>query len=234
MGVDYTRMEFSMSKRKDETPEEYRARHAAEERLRREDPEYLAKLAAYKQLPETKARHAEQERERRKTKQVQAYDREYRREYRNKNREKVRTASREFARKRRAELVAAGLPDPNKPTPEKQKEYLLAWERNNPRRYMIQKSRSSAKSRRIEHAITEDDLTWPTHCPILGIELCYDRDKKAPHRDNYPTLDRRDNALGYVPGNVFVISWLANRMKWHSTPEQLRAILAYMDAAKTP
>lgn len=229
MGVAYTYMEVSVSRRKDETPDEYRARHAAEERLRREDPEYLAKLAAYKQLPETKARHAEQERERRKTKQVQAYDREYRRGYRAKNREKVRTASREHQRRRRAELKAAGLPDLQKPTPAKQKEYLLAWERNNPRRYMIQKSRSNAKARGLEHTITEDDLVWPTHCPILGIELCYERDKKKPQRDDYPTLDRWDNSKGYVPGNVFVISWRANRIKWNCLSDELKAVLAYME-----
>jgi hypothetical protein len=115
--------------------------------------------------------------------------------------------------------------------PEKYKQYLRNWERNNPRRYMIQKSRSSAKQRGIMHTITEDDLVWPTHCPILGIELCYDRDKREPHRDEYPTLDRRDNSIGYVPGNVFVISWRANRLKWMATPKELESILNYMRGA---
>ena len=31
--------------------------------------------------------------------------------------------------------------------------------------------------------------------------------------DNSPTLDRIDNSAGYVPGNVWVISSLANRCK---------------------
>lgn len=217
-----------MSKRVDETLEEYRARHAAEERERREDPERKAKSQAYKQTPEYKAAHAARERERRKTKQVKAYDREYRRGYREKNREKFRAASRDHQRRRRAALKEAGLPDPYKPSPEKAREYQLKWEKNNPKRAVLGKARSGAKARGIEFTITVNDLVWPTHCPVLGIELCYERDKKTKHYENYPSLDRRDNNLGYVPGNVFVISWLANRMKWHSSVDQLEALVRYM------
>jgi hypothetical protein len=217
-----------MSKRVDETDEEYRTRHREEERLRREDPEYAAKTTAYKQRADVKAKHAALERERRKTKQVKAYDREYRKVYRDKNREKTREYHREHQRKRRAALKAAGLPDPYKPTPEKARQYYLAWEARNPQHTMVERAKSSAKQRGLEFAITTGDLVWPTHCSILGIELCYDRDKKTPQRDNYPTLDRWDNSKGYVPGNVFVISWRANRMKWHSTVKELEAILRYM------
>ena len=101
-------------------------------------------------------------------------------------------------------------------------------EKRNPLRYLFQKSKATAKQRGLEFTITLDDLTWPTHCPILGIKLCYERDKKQPHRDDYPTFDRWDNSKGYTPGNVFVISWRANRMKWHSTIEELEAIVRYM------
>ncbi len=216
-----------MSRRKNETAEEYRARHAESERLRRLTPEWQEKNAAYRQQAEVKARHAEAERERRKAPGHKPYDREYRKKYRDENREQVRAYSRKHQKNRRAKLKELGLTDPYKPTPAQQKAYLLAWERNNPRRYMIQKSRHSAKPRGFEHTITEADLVWPTHCPILGLELVYDRDKKTPRRDCYPTLDRRDNALGYVPGNVFVISWRANRIKWMATAEELMAVANY-------
>lgn len=109
----------------------------------------------------------------------------------------------------------------------KTKGYVAAWERRHPREAMVQKSKSSAKPRGLDHSITVADLIWPTHCPVLGIELCYDRDKKTPRRDCYPTLDRHDNALGYVPGNVFVISWRANRIKWMATPDELAAVARY-------
>lgn len=218
-----------MARRKDETLEEWRVRHREEERLRREDPEYAAKIAAYKQRASVKERHAAQERERRKTKQVQAYDREYRRK---------RTADPDYVAQKKQYQAAwyqrnkdrhrAQGAEWRAANREKSREYLRVWEKRHPFRSMYQKSKSNAKARGLEFTITIDDLTWPTHCPILGIELCYERDKKMPHRDNYPTLDRLDNSKGYVPGNVFVISWRANRMKWHSTVKELEAILQYM------
>lgn len=105
--------------------------------------------------------------------------------------------------------------------------YQLAWREKDPRNAMIVKCRSSAKFRGIEFTITEADLSWPNFCPVLGIQLSYTRDKKDKHRDDYPTLDRWDNDKGYVPGNVFVISWRANRIKWHCTPGELEAVARY-------
>jgi hypothetical protein len=111
---------------------------------------------------------------------------------------------------------------------DKTREYLKEWEKRHPLRHMFQKAKACAKPRGLEFTITMEGIKWVTHCPIFGIELCYDRDKKTPQRGDYPTLDRWDNDKGYVPGNVFVISWLANRMKWHATIEQIEAILRYM------
>ena len=101
--------------------------------------------------------------------------------------------------------------------------YQLAWRNKDPRNAMIRGRPFGG----IEFTITEADLNWPNFCPVLGIELSYARDKKTPHRDDYPTLDRWDNDKGYVPGNVFVISWRANRIKWHCTPGELEAVARY-------
>lgn len=218
-----------MARRKNETADEWRIRHAEEERVRRENPEYAAKLAAYKQRDDVKARHAEQERKRRKTKQVKAYAKEYQRkraedpEYREKK--KAYQANWYQENKEQHRETNAVWREANR---EKSQEYVKAWERRHPLRAMYQKSKSGAKARGLEFTVTMEDITWVTHCPIFGIELSYERDKKTPHRADYPTLDRWDNNKGYVPGNVFVISWLANRMKWHATIDQFEAILRYM------
>jgi hypothetical protein len=111
---------------------------------------------------------------------------------------------------------------------EKRREYVRRWEERHPREYMIQKSKHNAKSRGIEHTITVTDLEWPTHCPVLGIELAYDRKRKGPRRYNYASLDRKDNAKGYVPGNVFIISWWANRLKHDMTIQEVEQLLSYM------
>jgi len=70
------------------------------------------------------------------------------------------------------------------------------------------------------------DLFWPTHCPVLGIELIYGCDREAGHPAN-ATLDRWDNNLGYEPGNVYVVSWRANQLKSNGTPDELQAVADY-------
>jgi hypothetical protein len=66
-------------------------------------------------------------------------------------------------------------------------------------------------------------------CPALGIPLNYASDKNS---DNSPSLDRFKAALGYVKGNVFVISNLANRIKTSATPEQVQAVADWMKKAE--
>jgi hypothetical protein len=63
-------------------------------------------------------------------------------------------------------------------------------------------------------------------CPILGIPL-----KKGigSFSDNSPSLDRINPNLGYVKGNVKVISDRANRIKRDASIEELKAIINYME-----
>jgi hypothetical protein len=51
----------------------------------------------------------------------------------------------------------------------------------------------------------------------------------GPLADNSPTLDRIDPARGYVPGNIAVLSALANRIKSNAAPAQIRAVLAFVE-----
>lgn len=77
------------------------------------------------------------------------------------------------------------------------------------------------------HAFTVEfsDIEWPTHCPVLGIELDY----HSKHRqENSVTFDRIDNTKPYEPGNVVIMSWRANRIKNDGTAEEHRLISNYM------
>ena len=76
----------------------------------------------------------------------------------------------------------------------------------------------------MEHTLTYEDIVIPDTCPALGIPLHReDRDTWM----NAPSLDRIDNAIGYVPGNVVVVSRRANLLKKDATLEELQAIAKF-------
>lgn len=60
-----------------------------------------------------------------------------------------------------------------------------------------------------EFTITPEDLIWPTHCPILGLELDY----TGKHPERGWSIDQLDSTKGYVKGNVEIISRRANTIK---------------------
>ena len=64
----------------------------------------------------------------------------------------------------------------------------------------------------------------PEFCPVLGIAL-QPNDKAGPI-DSSPSLDRIAPSLGYVPGNVRVISFRANRLRADATAAELRLVAA--------
>jgi hypothetical protein len=73
------------------------------------------------------------------------------------------------------------------------------------------------------------DLAWPEKCPVLGLMLDYGspNEKRDVKNPGLPSLDRWDNAKGYVPGNVFVISVRANTLKSNATADELDAVAWY-------
>jgi hypothetical protein len=107
----------------------------------------------------------------------------------------------------------------------------------NPYREIIKRARNirnsacrrGAKYNAWEFTITEDDLDWPTHCPVLPwIELHYPgRYRNDPAG---ASLDRVDHQKGYVLGNVRVISLRANLLRKDITPEELRALADFFFA----
>jgi len=103
--------------------------------------------------------------------------------------------------------------------------------KENPYREIIKRARRlrnsacrrAAKYNAWEFTITEHDLDWPTHCPVLPwIELHYPGDYR--HDPAGASLDRIDHQKGYVPGNVRVISLRANLLRKDMTYHELRAL----------
>jgi hypothetical protein len=98
--------------------------------------------------------------------------------------------------------------------------------------YLCAHARQRGRKRGLAATISPDDLIWPTHCPVLGIELDYPKlsgeRKNRSLCANWPSLDRWDNTKGYVPGNVFVISMRANTLKNSATYEEILKVAKYL------
>ena len=95
---------------------------------------------------------------------------------------------------------------------------VAQWRRDNPAKQMLQRARRRAKLAGLACNISEADVVIPEYCPILGLKLASSRKRLTA---NSPSLDRIIPKLGYVVGNVQVISMKANWMKCNSTPEEL-------------
>ena len=93
------------------------------------------------------------------------------------------------------------------------------------RRVILDRARGRARRSGIRFSLTIEDIEVPETCPILGIPLSRG---SGVHSDNSPSLDRVVPSLGYVKGNVKVISNRANRIKSDATPDELLAIHEYL------
>lgn len=89
---------------------------------------------------------------------------------------------------------------------------------------MLQAARGRAKKLGVPFDLSRQDVSIPTHCPALGIPLQVGKGKIT---DGSPSLERIRPALGYVRGNVVVVSHLANRIKNSATLEQMISVAGW-------
>ena len=85
-------------------------------------------------------------------------------------------------------------------------------------RRLLSSAKARAKDKCLPCTITLSDILVPAMCPVLGIELKVSRTSPST---SSPSLDRIVPHLGYVPGNVIVVSNLANMIKNNATPDQV-------------
>lgn len=91
--------------------------------------------------------------------------------------------------------------------------------KRHPMRAILVAAKCRAKKRGLPFDLTEADVHVPAKCPALGIPLAH-QDGRG-HHSNSPSLDRIIPGLGYVKGNIIVVSALANSIKWTATPDQI-------------
>lgn len=95
---------------------------------------------------------------------------------------------------------------------------------------MLASARRRARDRNLDCNLTMKDIVLPTKCPVLGVPFDLSGGTMG---DWTPTLDRVDVRLGYIKGNVCVISNRANRLKSDASVEEVTAILKYMRSRLT-
>ena len=93
---------------------------------------------------------------------------------------------------------------------------------------MLNAARTRAKKQGVVFSITRDDIVIPEFCPALGIRLDWNKGKAL---DNSMSLDKIIPRLGYIKGNVAVISKRANQIKHNASLDEIQKISAWLMAA---
>lgn len=113
--------------------------------------------------------------------------------------------------------------------PEKISQYQRACRLNNYARYLWRNARKRALAAGTPFELTYEDASRMIEatpvCPVLGIPLSPGT-KRA--RTNSPSFDCFIPKLGYVMGNVSVISFRANTLKNNATVEEIQLLAAWM------
>lgn len=133
----------------------------------------------------------------------------------NRCKECVKKYQNEYNLKKRNELVPTER-DPTNPRDAKE----IAMKR------MLAGAKSRALTKGLMFNLHYDDIQIPNLCPVLKIPLV----PSEGMSDNSPSLDRKVPYLGYVKGNVQVISMKANRIKTDATSLEISQVLEYVKA----
>lgn len=91
---------------------------------------------------------------------------------------------------------------------------------------ILRTAKARAKKKGIVFDITIDDFSLPDKCPLLEIPLAVNYDASS---DNSYSLDKIIPELGYVKGNVWIISNKANAIKSNASLEELKLLVKNLE-----
>lgn len=148
----------------------------------------------------------------------------YRSQYYKTNRNRLREAQKEYYLKNTDDLKAKA-----KAWKDANREYVASRDKKkidqNISEFLCKTARKRAQEKGLPFNLTPDDLPVPENCPVLGIPL--GRGNGKPFGGS-PSVDRFIPELGYVKGNVAVISHRANSLKSNACAEELMCLLLWM------
>lgn len=91
-------------------------------------------------------------------------------------------------------------------------------------KYLIRTAKARALKNNIPFNISVEDLELPKICPLLEIPLEIGIGKKKDNLFNSPSIDRIIPSLGYIKGNVWIISYRANMIKSNASLEEIQLL----------
>jgi hypothetical protein len=97
----------------------------------------------------------------------------------------------------------------------------LKSKQNNIKRYLLRALKTRAAKKGLDFNLTESDIDIPETCPILGMKIQFNVGANKP---NSVSVDRIDNSLGYVKGNILITSRRANCLKNDASIDELGKI----------
>ena len=115
-----------------------------------------------------------------------------------------------------------------------EKEYYKRIRVERAEQIILNSAKGRARKRGTSCTITQQDIldVWPKDglCPILGIELKHNYDGTGGYSFDSPSLDCINPALGYVLGNIVIMSQKANMLKGNEiNPEVFRKIATWLE-----
>jgi hypothetical protein len=96
---------------------------------------------------------------------------------------------------------------------------------NNPEKYLFKHAKKRARLKGLEFDLSEEDIIIPEYCPVLGIKLKFGINSD---KNSSPSIDRIDNAQGYLKHNIRVISHRANTLKRDATLEEIEKVFKWL------
>jgi hypothetical protein len=104
---------------------------------------------------------------------------------------------------------------------------VRAWAVANPERALLVPVKWRAKQLGVPFNLEASDIVIPEFCPILGVRIA--RPCRGAKRSRYTaSVDRIIPGLGYVRGNIQVVSVKANMMKQDASLEELQAFARWV------
>jgi len=175
------------------------------ERYLKDREKILAAAKKYREANREKIRRSDRERYRKNSNAV----REYQKRYYKKNREKVDTRNKLYYRAHVEEI--------------------REWQRGNRiknlKKVLVYSARQRAKKQGVPFNLSPDDFEIPVRCPVFGFRLKVGNSGFNPRS---PSIDRIIPKLGYVPGNIQVISYRANELKRDASLEELKMLVGFL------